>query len=99
MKENNWNIVIETNRLITKRLLGKNLSRVLFGKKNEVDRRIKVNSLVKFVKLFRERMCRVRSGKFFPGFFSRPYVQYKELSKSEEVKEILKHINLESGRD
>ena len=64
---------------------------MLFGKKNEVDRRIKLNSLVKFVKLLKERRYRVSSGKFFPGFFSKNYLKYQRLSKSNEV---LEHISV-----
>ena len=84
-----WHIIMETNKVVTKRLLAKNLSRVLFGKRNEVDRRIKVNSLVKLVKLCRERMCCVRSSKFFPGFFSKNYLKYEKLSTSKDVLERL----------
>ena len=83
---------METSRVITKRLLAKALSKELFGKKNQVDSRIKVNSLVKFGKLLRERMADVGTDvqdQFSPGFVSKKFLIYQELSENEEVKERL----------
>jgi hypothetical protein len=52
--------------------------------------RLKVYSLSTLEKPNREKLFSIENSDFFPGFFNRSYIRYRELSESEEVKELLR---------
>ena len=90
-----WNICLETNIVTTKRFMAKVFSSEFLennnnNNNNRIDERLKVYSLSKLEKPNREELFSIKNSDFFPGFFNRSFIQYKELSEREEVKELLK---------
>jgi hypothetical protein len=86
-----WNVILETSRLTTRRLLAKAISKELFniGK----DARVKVSALLEFKKLERKNIFLIEDSKFSPGFFNKTVLIYKNLAKNKEVKEWLDLTN------
>ena len=86
-----WNIFLETNIVTTKRFLAKLFSSELLSNKNGIDDRLKIYSLSEFKKPNRRKLFLIdtENCQFFPGFFSRSFLEFQELSKKEEVKELL----------
>ena len=85
-----WNIFLETNIVTTKRFLAKLFSSELFKNNNGIDDRLKIYSLSEFKKPNRKKLFSIDNDNFFPGFFNRSFIQFKELSKREEVREVLR---------
>jgi hypothetical protein len=85
-----WNIFLKTNIVTTKRFVSKVFSSELLGNsENEIDSRLKVYSLWEWKKCDRKNLFVIDNSVFCPGFFNSSFLQFKELSEKEEVKELL----------
>jgi hypothetical protein len=82
-------IFLETNIVTTKRFLAKLFSSELLGNNNGIDDRLKLYSLSELKKPNRKKLFSIDNYAFFPGFFNRSFIQFQELSETEEVKELL----------
>ena len=87
-----WNVYLQTTALTTSRCLARTISKELLKTKNSIDHNIDICPLSNFQECEREKLFSIPKSDFYPGYFSQVILNFEELLKNEQVKEVVKEI-------
>ena len=78
--------------MTTSRCIARAISKKLLKTKNSIDPTIRIRPLDNFQQCEREKLFSIPKSDFYPGYFSRVILNFEELLRNEQVKEVIKEI-------
>ncbi|MEJ2241542.1 MAG: hypothetical protein P8Y18_05305 [Candidatus Bathyarchaeota archaeon] len=87
-----WNVYLQTTALTTSRCIARAISKELLKTKNSIDSNIHISPVDNFQQCEREKLFSIPKSDFYPGHFSRVILNFEELLRNEQVKEVIKEM-------
>ena len=87
-----WNVYLQTTALTTSRFIARAISKELLKTKNLIDSNIHISPVENFQQCEREKLFPIPKSDFYPGHFSRVILNFEELLRNEQVKEVIKEM-------
>lgn len=87
-----WNVYLQTTALTTSRCIARAISKELLKTKNSIDSNIHISPVDNFQQCEREKLFSIPKSDFYPAHFSRVILNFEELLRNEQVKEVIKEM-------